>query len=99
MTDSGEVGEIEPQIEYEMGRLLSRWETLGFVLPDYAVRYDTGDGCWRAHFIVANTSGGRRLYSKTEAEFGEYAMGIADALPDAVGRAARPLADLCREEV
>jgi hypothetical protein len=90
--------EDEPQVEYEMGRLLSAWATLGFVEGSYAVHYDVEEGCWRADFIVANTVGGRRVYSKTEAEFGEYAMGIADALPDGVGRAARPLADLCRGE-
>lgn len=95
MTTAGPGGG-EPQIEYEMGRLLSAWERLGFVLGSYAVHYDVGEGCWRADFIVANTAGGQRVYSKTEAEMGEYVMGIADVAPDSVGRAARPLADLFR---
>jgi hypothetical protein len=85
--------------------VMEDWERHGRVLPDWTVKYDVGDGCYRTTFTVCALvedptyqHPGYR-YSFTEAQLCQYVLGLVDLAPERAGEAARVLADESREEV
>lgn len=89
---------VDQELREVLEKLLQQWEAVQYVEPGWRVYYAHREGCWQVQFAVAGPDGRRRPYTMTEADLALYATGIADAVPDGVGCAARPLADIARQQ-